>query len=163
MRESPNENLTATQRVACLGLIGLLVLWPHTAAATLGSDASSVAADRIRGQGALISATSVGSYRVEEMQMASGTTVREFTSSTGQVFGVAWQGPWMPDLQQLLGPYFDRYQAAAQAAQARRSRGPIVLDTPDLVIHSSGHARAFTGSAFLPALMPAGVQAQSIH
>ena len=163
MTERPNENLTATARIACLGLVGLLTLWPSAAEASLGGDAPSVTADRIHGQGALISATSVGPYRIEEMQMASGTTVREFTSSTGQVFGVAWQGPWMPDLQQLLGSYFDRYLAAAQAAQARRSRGPIVLDTPDLVIHSSGHARAFTGSAFLPALMPAGIQAQSIH
>ena len=54
----------------------------------------------------------------------SGTTVREYVSSNGTVFAVAWQGPWLPDLRQMLGPYFDDYQRALQSTTGkRRARG----------------------------------------
>ena len=154
-----------TQRIyACACLACLLGIWPKTASASLGGDASSVDADRVHAQGALLRITGVGPYTVHEMQAASGTVLREYSSSTGQVFGVAWQGPWMPDLQQLLGAYFERYQAAVRAAQAgRRGHGPLVIDTPELVVRMGGHPRAFFGNAYLPALVPQGMQAQSIR
>ena len=69
-------------------------------------------------QGALLRIARDDAYTVHEMQSSSGTAVREYVSSTGTVFAVAWQGPWLPDLRQLLGPYFDDYQRALQTASA---------------------------------------------
>jgi hypothetical protein len=91
--------------------------------------------------------------------------VREYVNPSGTVFAVAWDGPWIPDLRQVLGDHFDRYQAAMQSRQhgARTGRGGVVIDEPGLVVQMSGHPRAFTGRAYLPALLPAGVQLESIR
>jgi hypothetical protein len=100
-------------------------------------------------------------FTVHELQAPSGTTVREYVSPAGVVFGVAWQGPSMPDLRQLLGPYFDRYVAAMAARRTRRS--PVYVQLPDLVVQSSGHMRAFAGKAYLANGLPQGVAAQEIR
>jgi hypothetical protein len=126
--------------------------------AALGGDVSTIQSDRVRMKGALLRVTSTGAYTLHEMRAASGTTVREFVSPAGTVFGVAWQGPSVPDLRQLLGTYFEPYMQAAQAAQkARSGHGPLVIEQPGFVVERSGHQRAFAGRAYVPQLLPAGV------
>ena len=103
-------------------------------------------------------------YALHEIRSASGTMIREYVNASGTVFAVAWDGPWLPDLRQVLGDHFDRYQAIMQSRQhARTGRGAVVIDEPGLVVQMSGHPRAFTGRAYLPALLPAGLQLQSIR
>jgi hypothetical protein len=103
-------------------------------------------------------------YSLHEIRSASGTMIREYVNSSGTVFAVAWDGPWLPDLRQVLGQHFDRYQAAMRARQrARTGRGAVVIDTTDLVVHMSGHPRAFVGRAYLPTLLPTGIQLESIR
>ena len=134
--------------------------------ASLGGDATSVTADRVHAQGALVRVQTTGPYAVHEMQTSSGTLVREFvdSSGSGKVFAVAWEGPWMPDLRQVLGDYFDRYQAALRKAQQRRRvRGAIVVHDGDLVVETSGRSRAFSGRAYLTTRIPAGVQPAEIR
>jgi hypothetical protein len=144
--------------------IGLIAL-PASAGASLGRDASSVDADRVHAQGALLRIVRTDAYTVHEMQSSSGTTIREYVSSSGTVFGVAWQGPWLPDLRQVLGDYYADYQRAleARASGQRRARGSITVDLPDLQIQISGHPRAFSGRAYVPRLMPLRVQADAIR
>ena len=128
------------------------------ASASLGGDLSSVQTDRVHMQGALIQIASGNTYTVHEMRAASGTTVREFVSQAGTVFAVAWQGPSIPDLRQVLGTYFAPYAEAAQAAQRKRAgHGPMKIEEPGLVVEQSGHPRAFTGRAYVPQFVPAGV------
>ena len=70
----------------------------------------------------------------------------------------------MPDLRQILGSYFETYQTAARAARRRRARrGPLVVDTPDLVIRVDGRPRAFSGTAYIPRLLPQGMRPESIR
>ena len=148
---------------ALCAAIALLAL-PASVSATLGRDASSVDADRVRMQGALLRISRDDAYTVHEMQSSSGTAVREYVSSTGTVFAVAWQGPWLPDLRQLLPPYFDHDQRALQPASAgRKARGPLTIALPDLTVQITGHPRAFSGRAFVPRLMPLRVQAEAIR
>jgi len=128
------------------------------AAASLGGDESTVAADHaaLAGQ---IKVARVQRYVMHEITAPSGTVVREFVSPAGKVFAVAWSGPSMPDLRQVLGPYFDTYVAAV--AQ-RKARGPVHVVLPGLVVQSSGHMRAFSGKAYLPDAVPAGVASEEI-
>ena len=65
-----------------------------------------VQSDRVKMRGALLRITATGSSTVHEIQASSGTVVREFISPAGKVFGVAWEGPWLPDLREMLGMYF---------------------------------------------------------
>jgi hypothetical protein len=134
------------------------------ASASLGGDVSSVQADQARMQGALMKITNGDTYAVHEMRASSGTTVREYVSSSGRVFAVAWQGPSIPDLRQVLGTYFTPYAQAAQAAQKKRAgHGPLLIQEPNLVAEVSGHPRAFVGRAYLPQLVPAGIHPDAIR
>src|ERR1700733_14163940 len=97
--------------VAAAVLVILAAAFP--AWASLGGDTASIQADQLRMRG---TRTTKGaeSYTVHEIQAATGTVVREYVSQEGKVFGVAWRGPWLPDLRQLFGGYFEQYQAAVQ-------------------------------------------------
>ena len=127
--------------------------------AELGGDVSTVQADQVRMKGAL-RITRTSSYDIHEVQTSSGTRVREYVSPAGKVFAVSWQGPWLPNLEQLLGPYFADYTAAQNH---RQSRGPLLIHQPNLVVQSSGHMRSFIGRAYIPDMMPAGVRAEEIQ
>ncbi len=127
------------------------------AAATLGGDAASVAADAQRLEGSV--QTSAGSaFTLYQISLPSGTAVNEYVAPTGTVFAVSWQGPSLPDLRQILGPgYFSQYLAAAQT-----DGGGRLVQLPGLVVQSGGRMRAFAGRAYLPQLLPAGVAVSDI-
>lgn len=108
--------------------------------------------------------TAAQSYAVHEIQAPSGIVVREYLSPAGKVFAVAWQGPWPPDLKQLLGSYFDEYQQAQTSiSKSRPGRAPISLRQSNLVVQHAGHMRSFSGRAYLTDQLPAGVTAESIR
>lgn len=135
--------------------------------AALGGSIASVQADQVHMQGT-VRRTASASYTVHEIQSASGIVVREYVASTGEsagtVFAVAWQGPWPPDLRQLLGSYFDQYMQAARAQSAARvGRRPLLIEEPGLVVQIGGHPRAFVGRAYVPGMLPAGVRAEEIR
>ena len=128
--------------------------------AALGGDESSIQADRAQ-MHASLRTTQTAAYTVHELQAPTGHLVREYLSSSGTVFGVTWQGPWKPDLRQLLGSHFDELRQATPAVHVRR--GPVVIRQSGLVFEMSGHVRAFAGRAYIPELLPAGVQADPIR
>jgi hypothetical protein len=149
-------------RIAFLPLI--LIALPSIAFAALGGRVTSVDADRIRVEGALMRIVRNDAYALHEIRSASGTMIREYVNPSGRVFAVAWDGPWLPDLRQVLGDHFERYQAVMQSRQRSRSgRGAVLIDEPGLVVQMSGRPRAFKGRAYLPALLPAGLQLESIR
>lgn len=154
----------ARQRVTAAGTALILLMQICSLSASLGGDSASVQTDRIRMQGALRQIVRRDAFTFHEMQSASGIVVREYLTSTGTVFGVAWQGATLPDLRQLLGSYFDRYQQeAARQARTRKGHGPLTVDLGDVIVQSGGHPRAFSGRAYLPRLVPAGVTADAIR
>jgi Protein of unknown function (DUF2844) len=138
----------------------LLFATPFPAHAVLGDNAGSVLTDQTRLKGTLRSVDR-GAYVMHEITTSTGA-VREFVTPGGAVFGVAWEGQFPPDFQHLLGPY---YQQANQAAspQTRPRRAPIVINTPGLVFQESGHTRNFHGVAYIPQLVPNGMQVSDIR
>jgi len=131
--------------------------------ATLGGDESSVEADRAH-MNAALKVTQNQAYAVHEIKSDNGTVVREYVSSSGRVFGVAWQGPFAPDMQQLLGTYLPQYSAAAKAQkEGRPGRRPLHIQEPGLVVETSGHMRFYSGRAFDPGLLPQGVNANEVR
>jgi Protein of unknown function (DUF2844) len=138
----------------------LMMIVPFPARAALGDTAASVLADQGRMKGTLHS-TDLNTYVMHEIT-GSGTVVREYVSPAGIVFGVSWEGQFPPDLQQLLGPYYEQAkQATSQQASPRRA--PIAVDTPGLVVQQTGHPRSFHGIAYIPQLVPDGVHASDIR
>jgi hypothetical protein len=137
------------------GLLAAALLLPCIASATLGQPEASVSADAVQLKGS-IQATSLANYRVHEIQLSSGTAVREFVSLDGNVFAIAWNGRSVPNLRQTLGAFFDQYVAALQVRRGDHRHVQVELD--NLVVQSTGHMRGtFAGRAYLPAAIPAGV------
>jgi hypothetical protein len=111
------------------------------------------------------SASPSPSYTVRETTLGNGTVVREYVAADGAVFGIAWRGPQMPDLNDLLGTYFPQYVSGVKAVRAARGggHGPVTVDQSGLVVHSGGHMGAFSGQAWLPPALPAGVSGSDIQ
>jgi Protein of unknown function (DUF2844) len=161
-----------------LTLSALIVfLAPRSAIATLGEPVQSIAADQqaLGGQLRMLNQPSTGeqalhqqspassnsAYTVEQISTPAGVTVNEYLSPSGTVFAVSWRGPRPPDLSQLLGSYFAEYQTAAAAPPAQHHR--LLLQTEHLVVETSGHMRDLRGRAYVPALLPPGVNADEIQ
>ena len=143
-----------------LGIVlGILTL-PVSAWAWLGGDGTSVETDQQR-MSANVTATDAPGYTTYDIRTPSGTLVREFVSPAGRVFAVVWNGPTLPDMRQLLGPYFDRYVNSANVLGA--GAGSRVVDEPGFVAYAGGHMRGFFGRAYIPESIPAGVNVADIR
>ena len=103
-------------------------------------------------------------YTVHELTSPEGLVVREYVSPAGRVFGVTWQAPHMPDLQQVLG---DQNMIELQQALTSRTRchsgAPLIVRTDKLVFASGGHLRSFHGYAYVPSLVPANFRVGVMH
>jgi hypothetical protein len=128
--------------------------------AALGENQSSVNSDQVQLK-ASVRSIPHQFYSVQEMQTPSGTTVRQFVSPEGTVFAVTWQGS-APDLETLLGGYFDEFVAASNRLRSPRGRG-IHIDDGDLVVDTGGHMRFVVGRAFLRNKMPSQVTSDDIR
>jgi hypothetical protein len=139
-----------------------IALGGASAQASLGDTAASIESDR-RAITAVSSAarSQRGGFTVQELQSDSGT-VREYISSTGVIFAIAWSGLRHPDLRVLLGSYFPDYQAAERAGPRRHGRRPRVLRGSAVVVETWGHMRKLGGRAYAASLLPAGVSAHEI-
>ena len=134
------------------------------AGASVNSQTVSSAAVAHAASGAASAASTPASYTVRATTYGSGTVVREYLAQDGTVFGLAWNGPQMPNLNDLLGTYFPQYLAGVQAVRAvRGGHGPVAVDQGSLVVHSGGHMGAFAGQAWLPQALPAGVSGSDIQ
>ena len=129
--------------------------------AVLGGSDASVQSDQIVFQASL-QARNAGVYTVHELKTPSGIWIREYAAG-GTIFAVAWQGPWRPDMRQLLGSYFDEYAKALQTQGRRPGRKPVRIELPDLVVTMGGHLRGFTGHAYVPGMLPQGVREEELR
>jgi hypothetical protein len=144
-------------RVISGGVILMTVhLLNHSAHAALGGGADTIAADRTALKAVHRSTTAHSGYTVEEV-VSDATTVREYVSPSGVVFGIAWNGYAHPDLAQLLGSYSSEYSAAQRKAVRKFGRKRLQLKTDSMVVEKWGHMRNLQGRAYVPGLVPAGV------
>jgi hypothetical protein len=141
---------------AAVGLLILVSRRPVTA--TLGGDEASVGTDRAQMRAAQRVVRNER-YILYELRTSSGTVVREFVSSAGTVFGVAWQGP--VDVRQILGSYFDSYTALRAGRWGRADQAPLSIFTPDLWARSTSPTHR--ARVYVPTLVPRGVDAASIR
>ena len=101
-------------------------------------------------------------YVTRATTLVTGTVVREYLAASGAVFALTWDGPILPNLKALLGKYFD-FMLAESARMPRAGRSHLGVNDPEVVIHSGGHMRAFEGSAWIPAQLPAGFSAADLR
>jgi len=156
-----NFGLPARKPVfAMLGALIVIVALSGPCVAVLGGKVESVAADQAQ-MNASRKITSNGRFQVHELQTDGNNVVREFVTPDGNVFGVTWTTQFVPQYSQLLGGYTDRLNKAAQAR--RNHRAPLNINEPGFVFSAFGHMRYFSGRAYVPSMVPAGVLAEEIR
>jgi hypothetical protein len=144
-------------KILLMLMMGIVPAW-----AALGEYEGSVSLDQqhIR---AADNVQAFQGYRVHQLTTANGTMIREYVSSKGLVFGVTWQAPFMPDMQNLLGNYVTNLQTATPAqTQIHHLRG-LIVKTDDFVFVSGGHMRFWKGRAFVPSLVPSNVSVEVVR
>jgi len=142
--------------VVCVGLCA-----GRTANATLGGDAASIAINdqHLGGVKHVLERASAGAVERHELRLPSGTVVHQYVSPAGIVFAVTWSGPRMPDLRELMGTYFDKMAQAQRAPTGGHNL--VIRKGDDLVVKGVGHPGSFSGRAWVPSLVPAGVNVES--
>jgi hypothetical protein len=168
--------LTRLSHTAASVFLGIALLFvggrPHPAHAALGENAASVAADAatfeangvMHASHSALNAPALTAYSVEQMTTPSGIAVKEYVGPDGRVFAVTWRGRRPPGLATLLGAYFTQYQHAANAGGlTAHGLHHASVRGSEVVVETAGHMRDMWGRAFLPAMLPAGVEQSEIQ
>ncbi|MBB4515204.1 DUF2844 domain-containing protein [Paraburkholderia fungorum] len=104
-----------------------------------------------------------GALRLRTLTDAGNTTINEYATSTGQIIAYTWQGPTMPDLRALLGPYAGSYRTGAAGLAPDGNLHASRVVRPDVIVESGGPMRGYVGRAWLPAALPPGVAASDLR
>ena len=141
---------------------------PLSAWATLGENTSSIMNDAIvlkasapvaQDQQSLDQTTTNGAnYQTNTLVTQTGIVIKQF-SNNGNVFGVAWHGPKVPNQSQLFGKYFTVYQTSQPSYKSLTMRR---VSTSDFVSSTSGWMGHYEGKAIIPSLAPANVTINSL-
>jgi len=151
--------------IAILYVLALFVLVLFAGApahATLGGSQDTIAADRLVLKAVHRATTSHAAYTVHEA-VADALTVREYVSPDGIVFAVTWHGYNHPDLKPLLGSYWTEFSEKHQKTPRKYGHKRMHIATDNIVVEKWGHMRDLAGRAFLPGLIPNGVNANEIN
>ncbi|HBA86608.1 MAG TPA: hypothetical protein DCZ75_01075 [Geobacter sp.] len=153
-------NLRRVTIYLSLGLVTLVA--PRWSEATLGEPAESIARDGEALSAVARSSTSRTGYTIAEISSAT-TCIREYVTTSGTVFAVAWNGLAHPDLSVLLGSYNQEYRDALGRQPRRLGRRQTQVKSDRVVVETWGHMRNLQGRAYLPELVPEGVSLYDIH
>jgi hypothetical protein len=145
----------------CIGLSSAVLIAAQQVQATLGESAASIQSDRKVLSAVQRGTISHDSFTVQEIQSGS-TTVREYISPSGVVFGLAWNGLMRPDLTQLLGSYANEYHEALRRIPHNKGRSRLQVKTSRVVVQGWGHMRNLQGRAYVLSLIPPGVSVDEI-
>jgi hypothetical protein len=154
---------TANTAEAALGDFPLTAANPHVASNVMSAAAVMRAATVLQASAATSSANDL--FRVNVITLNSGTVVREYVAPSSQkVFALSWNGPKPPNYVDILGAYSDRYLKPSGSDVVRvGGLSQRSLSSPDLVVQSTGHMGRFSGCAYLPLEIPAGVSLSELQ
>lgn len=149
--------MTAGIWLACLLLAGA-----GEAQAALGGGRDTIEGDRTAMK-ARVKVLSQSGFQVHDLTLPSGTLVREYLRADGKVFAVTWRGPARPDLAQVFGSYFSRFQSDNHYNPGHGRRRALSADHLDFVVRTGGHPGDFWGLAWLPMELPSGFSVDQLQ
>ena len=114
-------------------------------------------------QGEVVHQAAGGLVTWHETTDANGIVVRQYVDANGTVYAVSWRGPAMPDVQSLLGTYFDTFKKGAQATIGDAGLHTARVTQGELVVENYVRLREFSGRAWLANALPPGVSTTDIQ
>ena len=139
-----------------------VILAAAPALATLGQSEASVTSDELQMKSEH-RVQEFQNYKVHELTVANGATVREYVSPQGSVFGVTWHGRSAPDMNQLLGAYVNNLQTATADQTKIQPRRGISVKTKDFVYSNFCRLRMCSGTAYVPSLIPSNLSPEVLR
>jgi hypothetical protein len=141
-----------------LVLVPFVLLIPVQGFCGVGEKSESVEATRTSIQGNRLPDEVHANYTVDIVSTAK-LTVRQYSTSDGTVFAVAWTGKGQPPLSTLkvLGTYEQQYQEAfQQVTRSKIFRGRSQrIETADIVVEKMSVPGSFAqGRVYLKSLAP---------
>ncbi|WP_454909366.1 DUF2844 domain-containing protein [Variovorax gossypii] len=110
-------------------------------------------------------ASTANNWTMRETTLPDGLVEREYLNSDGVVFAVAWRGSHRPELSVLLGTQYATQmsrKARELRQQGRGSHGSTSQVDDTFAVHASAHQRSSTGIAWLPRLLPPGLDPDTL-
>lgn len=156
MKLVPLTQTLATRAATGVALLALLMLAP-SARAGLGDQIDT---QQPSGAGLTLKEAQPAYQVFESVDSTDHVTLEQYATSTGTVFAVAWRGAGMPDLQAVFGAYFTQFTSLRQHSAA--SRHLLSINDPSLMVDIHGPNGDIIGRAWVPALVPAGVDVNTV-
>lgn len=137
-----------------------LVVNGSSALATLGELEPSIAKDAVQ-----LKATSsakpiqdkASGPRYHEIKN-SRATVKEYVNDSGRVYAVTWTGNQHPDLEVLFGASYKEFADEQKANRFQNKFARITTTkSKNVIVKLIGYQNNMRGLAYLPALVPPGV------
>ncbi len=126
--------------------------------ASLGDSTSSALRDGAWKSQARVAAGAAGAWVTDTaVRTPDQVLVHEYSGADGRIFALSWSGPTVPDLQGLYADSFPAYAAWRQTHPSLSLDAPVEVRSASIVAYLGGHMGAFSGSAYVPALVPGGV------
>jgi hypothetical protein len=107
--------------------------------------------------------SSGASFTVSESTDANGIFVRQYVDSSGLVFGIAWKGSFVPDLENLLGGFTADFKNAVHKKGKLRGSRRLKVDTGFIVVEGGGRQRDQSGRAYIPVKLPEGFDLKDMN
>lgn len=143
------------------GLMLVICSFTHQSQATLGESVNSITANKKSLSAVRSTQKTESKYTVWESQYDT-ITIREYASSSGIVFGIAWIGLTHPDLTPLLGSYASEHKKALSHVKRQPGSKHVKVKTDHIVVEKWGHMRKLQGRAYVPGLIPEGISVDEI-
>ena len=109
--------------------------------------------------------TTSTSWSIRELTLPDGLVEREYLTSDGTVFAVAWRGSHRPELSVLLGTLYAT-QMSRDARELRRqgrgAHGSTSQIGETFAVQASTHQRSSVGVAWLPRMLPPGTDPSTL-
>ena len=96
--------------------------------------------------------------------MGDGVKMKEYFDSSGRMFAVTWVGFTHPDLVKILGTYWNDYHSInVMNNNLSTRRHNEKVETENVVVEKFGRMRMVGGRAYIPSMIPKGVDLNEIN
>jgi hypothetical protein len=144
-----------------LGLAAVFLAAAGRVQATLGESEDSIDSDKTAIEATGFSTAVHNGYTVRELR-SDAVTLREYVTPGGIIFAISWNGQIHPDLTPLLGSYAGEYRRALQQTLREPGSRRLHVQTNRIMVEKWGQMRNLQGRAYIPALIPPGVNLDEI-